>query len=246
MAKTAEKKDSFSQDADGALVIRPKFVKEIAIAETVFYSVVGVFTLTIGLGIIALLVFSLLQLTRIIPMWLPFTAIFAATAIVLPPYIYDTIKKNMARSGYKFLDDHILFQHFVMLFFRQRGRVKYNDIQDVIERANVAQAYFGIGNVWILAPGTGLAASQRFPGLKMKSIELTDELTDFFEAVLFGAPQDTPPTTQTSGGQSDDGRQQQDTSSGKPSKNQKGKAKPAGKSSGKAKTAGKRKSANKG
>jgi hypothetical protein len=173
------------QGEDPITILRPKYVQQLAYLETFFYSVVSIFTLTVGIGTIVFFILSILQLSRIIPMWLPYTLIFALSCIFMPPFIFETIKRNTAQTGYKFYQDHILFQHFQMLFFRQRGRLKYADIQDIFERSNIVQGYFGTGNVWILAPGTGIAAGRRFPGLKLSNIELNDDLTEFFEAIMF-------------------------------------------------------------
>ena len=167
------------------LILRPKYVPAIAYAETAFYSFATIFTITVGGGILLFFIFSLFQLNGIIPTWLPFTLLFAISCIFIPPFIFETIKKNISHTGYKFYKDHILFQHYQVLFFRQRGRLRYADIIDIFERSNIFQSYFNVGNVWILAPGTGIAAGRRFPGLKISDIELDDDLTNFFEEILF-------------------------------------------------------------
>ena len=165
-------------------ILHPTFIKNIAIAETALYSFLGIFTVTMGAGIVITLLFLILGLSKFLPLWLPFFAIFVATLIFIQPYVYKLLKQNHEDTYYKFYPDHMTFQQYQMLLFKKRGRLRYMDINDIIERTDIIQSRYNIGTVWVLAPGTGITAGQRFPGLKMSHIHLTEELSDFFEDIL--------------------------------------------------------------
>lgn len=167
------------------LVLKPKFVPALVYLETAIFSLLGIFVLTIGVGVLCVIIISLLQMSRFIPIWVPFTLMFALGCILIPAFVYETIKKNTKSTGYKFYQNYVSFQHFSMLFFRNRGRLKYRDVQSFTERSHILQNAYGVGNVIVLAPGTGVVTGQRFPGLKIRNVELTDQLTAFFEHTIF-------------------------------------------------------------
>lgn len=172
------------QDQQPFYTIKPQFVKNIAVLEAAFYTLMITFVLTVGGGVILMLLLALLNLGGLIPAWLPFVAILIASFIFIPPWVYQMIQKNIKDSHYKFYRDHLTFQQYHMLFFKKRGRLKYVDVQDIVERTDILHSHYDIGNVWFLAPGTGVAANQSFPGLKMKQVQLNDDLSNFFEKIL--------------------------------------------------------------
>jgi hypothetical protein len=174
------------QDQHPFYTIKPEFIKNIALLETAFYALLITFVLTVGGGVILMLLLALLQLSGLIPAWLPFVAILVASFVFIPPWVYQTVKNNIEDSHYKFYRDHLTFQQYQMLFFKKRGRLKYIDIQDIVERTDLLRSRYDIGNVWFLAPGSGIAAEQGFPGLKMNHIKLSDDLSNFFERILTG------------------------------------------------------------
>lgn len=179
---------------DPILTLRPKYVGDLVRLETVLYCAAATFALTILGGVLIMILSMILGLGWLIPPWLGFFALLVACLVLLPSYIQKTIKGNMASSFCKFYADHLLYQNYQWLIFKRRGRIKYRDISDIAERSNVFQSKYDIGDIWIIAPNVPMDASQRFPGIKIKSIKLTPELTDMFERVIF---QNNISTTET-------------------------------------------------
>lgn len=179
------------QDQQPLRIIQPEFIKNIALLETALFSTLIIFAMVMTGGVILMLLLTILHLNAFLPGWLPFFAILVAATLLIPPWVYKMVQKNSADSYYKFYGDHLTFQQYQLLFFKKRGRLKYADIQDIIERTDLLRSRYDIGNVWFLAPGTGIAANQAFPGLKISHIRLSDDLTDFFETIMTGMPETT-------------------------------------------------------
>lgn len=170
---------------DPILTLRPKFVPDVVRLEILFYAFLATFALTILGGVFIMLVSLLFGLGNLIPPWLGFFALLVACVILLPGFIKKTIQQNMASTFCHFYNDHLLYQTYQLLVFKRRGRIKYTDISDIAERSNLFQNKYNIGDVWVIAPNMPMDAGPRFPGIKIRNIKLTPELTETFERVVF-------------------------------------------------------------
>ena len=177
------------------LTLRPKYVPDLVRIEILFYCFLATFALTILGGVFIMLISLLFGLGNILPPWLGFFALLVACVIFLPPFIKKTLKSNMASTFCNFYSDHLLYQTYQLLIFKRRGRIKYSDISDITERSNLFQNRYDIGDIWVIAPNMPMDAGQRFPGIKIRSIKLTSELTEMFERVIF---KNTLPETENS------------------------------------------------
>lgn len=167
------------------LVVRPVFDQTLVTVQAlIFMAVGGLFATVIG-GTLLYILLMVVGLGRFIPAGFIYGALLIASIACLPPLFFEMKKRALARTGFRFFDDHVDYQYFQFYLSQRRARLRYRDIENVLQEAGTLQGQRMLTTVYLIAPS--LAYNQRaFPGVKIGDVPQREDyvtrITDLVEA----------------------------------------------------------------
>lgn len=152
------------------LSLRPKFDMTIFILEALPVVFAGTAGLVMVVGTFIFILFSLIGLSKFIPASSIYTILFVLGIALIPPLFFEIKRRAFQRTFWNFYDNYIEFQFFRYYLVRERGRLHYADISNVIQRAGAIQERLHLTTILLLSPSSSYIARDRIPGLKIADI----------------------------------------------------------------------------
>lgn len=151
------------------LSVRPEFNQTLTALECLPVAIVGAFMATLICGTFLLVIISFIGLGAIISGGMIFFTLLALSLAAIPPLFYEIKRQAYRKTIYNFHDDYLEFQNFRFHFNKNRGRVRYADIVNVAQRANVLQGRLGLATIYLYVPGM-MQSGRAFSGIIMRDI----------------------------------------------------------------------------
>lgn len=152
------------------LSIRPHFDPGLAVYESVPATLLSVVMGTGVIGTFLYIIFSFIGLGKFISGGAIYLCVFLLCLALTPAVFYEVKRRAFARTAFHFYDGYLEYQNFRFYINRRRGRVRYDDIADVTQRASFLEGLHGLTTVYIYVPNMGYQSNQPFAGLKIVDI----------------------------------------------------------------------------
>lgn len=152
------------------LSIRPHFDQALAFYESLPATMLSVVVGTGVLGTFFYIILSFIGLGRFISGGTVYLCFFLLCLALTPAVFYELKKKAFSRTAFHFYDGYLEYQNFRFYISRRRGRVRYDDIADVAQRASFLEGLHGLTTVYIYVPNMGYQSNQAFAGIKITNI----------------------------------------------------------------------------
>lgn len=166
--------------------LKPRFAPKTAVAEAVLPALLGTVIGTVACGTFFYILFSIIGLTKFISVSTIYTVFFLLSLTLIPAAFYELKRRALSQTVYLFYDNHLEFQNFQFYINRRRGRVRYDDINDIFMRSGWVQGLSGLTTLYLFAPTMGIDGG--FSGLRIKDIlddrRIANKVTAIIERTL--------------------------------------------------------------
>lgn len=150
------------------LALKPRFAPKTAVAEAILPSLLGTVIGTVAGGTFFYILFSIIGLTKFVSVSAIYTVFFLLSLTLLPAAFYEVKRRALSQTVYLFYSNHLEFQNFQFYINRRRGRVRYDDINDVFMKSGWMQGLSGLTTLYLFVPTMGVEGG--FSGLRIKDI----------------------------------------------------------------------------
>lgn len=167
------------------LSVRPVFDPGLVTVEAGVAGVAGAAVSFFLLATFFFILIILLGLNRVVPAGFLYGFFFLLGGLGAPVLYFELKKKAHAKTVYNFYDDYFEYQNFEFYITKRRRRVRYIDVTDVNEHANVFQTRRLLTSVYIEVPRMARQQRSGFAGVKISDVperlDLADKITALIE-----------------------------------------------------------------
>ena len=151
------------------LTVRPHFDQGLVTVQALLFTAAGFLLTTIIGGTLVFILLHINGIGRFFNAGHIYGLFLLASIVMLPPLFFELKKKAYARTFFRFYDDYVEYQYFQFLITPRRGRVRYRDIDDVIQTGGAMQGQRMLTTIAISVPGLN-RHPQAFSGLKIEDV----------------------------------------------------------------------------
>lgn len=166
------------------LTVRPHFDQGLVTVQALIFTSVGFVLMTMIGGTLFYILLHMIGIGRFFSGGHIYGLFLIGSLVVLPPLFFEVKKKAYARTFFRFYDDYLEYQYFQFLISPRRGRVRYRDIDDVMQAGGALQAQRMLTSILILIPGFN-RHPRAFSGLKIddvpQKLDLMPRILDLIE-----------------------------------------------------------------
>lgn len=185
------------------LTIRPHFDQGLVTVQALLFTGVGFILTTLIGGTLFFILLHMIGIGRFFSAGHIYGFFLIGSIVVLPPLFFELKKKAYARTFFRFYEDYLEYQYFQFLISPRRGRIRYRDVEDVMQEGGALQSQRMLTSILISVPGMN-RHPRAFSGLRIEDVpmklDLMPRILDFIEkseyrAIARAAGAVAPPAT---------------------------------------------------
>jgi hypothetical protein len=166
------------------LTVRPHFDQGLVTVQALLFTAVTFLLVTMIGGTLFYILLHLIGIGRFFNAGHIYGLFLIGSLVVSPPLFFEVKKKAYARTFFRFYEDYLEYQYFQFLISPRRGRVRYRDIDDVMQAGGALQSQRMLTNILIAVPGLN-RHPRAFSGLKIEDVpqklDLMPRILDLIE-----------------------------------------------------------------
>jgi len=157
------------------LTIRPHFDQGLVTVQALMFTGIGFVLTTLIGGTLFFILLNMIGVGRFFSASHIYGLFLIGSIVMLPPVFFEVKKKAYARTFFRFYEDYLEYQYFQFLISPRRGRVRYRDIDDVMQAGSALQSQRMLTTILIAVPGMN-RHPRAFSGLKVEDVPMKLDL----------------------------------------------------------------------
>jgi hypothetical protein len=166
------------------LTVRPHFDQGLVTVQALLFTAVAFLLVTVIGGTLFFILLHLVGIGRFFSAGHIYGLFLVGSLVVLPPLFFEIKKKAWGRTFFRFYEDYLEYQYFQFLISPHRGRVRYRDVDDVLQAGGALQNQRMLTTILISVPGMN-RHPRAFSGLRIEDVpqklDLMPRILDLIE-----------------------------------------------------------------